>query len=106
LLAEVPLQIASAPLIAAGAAFTVSAAVLLHPSGSVYTMLLTPASKLVTTPAASTVAIAVLLLVQLPPAGVEESVAVVPTHPASVPVIVEGVSLMVTILVTVHPVMV
>jgi hypothetical protein len=53
----------------------------------------------VTSPEASTVATAVLLLLQVPPAGVLTSVVVEPSHTLIVPVIADGAVVTVTIVV-------
>jgi len=63
-----------------------------------------PIATPVTTPEADTVAIKVLLLVQVPPAGVEFKVVVRPIHTEAIPVIEVGVPLTVTIAVAWQPV--
>lgn len=60
----------------------------------------------VTTPPASTVAIAVLLLVHVPPVVVLASEVVVPTQPVADPVIAAGSAFTVTSVITVQPVVV
>jgi hypothetical protein len=62
-----------------------------------------PAAMPLTTPAASMVATAGLLLLQAPPVLVVLSVVVVPTHVLSVPVMAAGSGLTVTILVSWQP---
>ena len=58
----------------------------------------------VTTPdAAPTVAVAVLLLVQVPPDGLLDTVVVLPMHKVESPVIADGALLTVTIAVREHP---
>jgi hypothetical protein len=58
----------------------------------------------VTIPEASTVACAVLLLLHVPPAGVDASDVVSPIHTEGVPAIADGVGFTVTSDVVVHPV--
>lgn len=59
----------------------------------------------VTTPVlAPIVAITVLLLLQVPEPVVLDNVVVLPTHTVGVPVIVAGIGLTVTTLVTIQPV--
>jgi hypothetical protein len=64
-----------------------------------------PVATPVTTPvAASTVAIAGVLLVQVPPVGVLDNVRVPPTHAVAVPAIAVGKALTVTVAVVIQPV--
>ena len=76
---ERPTQTFSVPVIAVGFALTVTVAELIQPVPSVYVIFVVPADTPVTTPKASTVPVPVLL-VQVPPAGVEFSVVVNPTQ--------------------------
>ena len=63
-----------------------------------------PATAPVTTPVAGFMIALPLLLLHVPPAGVEFNVVVKPTHTAALPVIAVGLALTVTVAVTVHPV--
>ena len=63
-----------------------------------------PAIAPVTTPVAALIVALPLLLVQLPPAGVELSVTVRPTHTLLRPVIVVGLAFTVTVAVARQPV--
>ena len=74
-----------------GAGFTVITVAIWQPVASVYVMLTLPPATPVTIPLAEpTVAIIVLLLVHVPPVGVELNVIVAPGHTVPGPVIVLG----------------
>ena len=98
-----PAQITAVPVMAVGAVLTVTVwdAVQLP---IVYEMTAVPALTPKTTPVPDpTVATPVLALTHVPPAGVELSVVVVPTHTLGEPVMGEPVVLTVTSSVTKHP---
>src|SRR3569833_174940 len=82
-----PWHTCSAPVIAAGSGFTVTVAVVPHPSGNVYKMFAVPAATPVTIPVDKPiVATPVLPLSHVPPPA-SLSTVVAPTHTFSVPVI-------------------
>src|SRR5258708_7833975 len=86
-----PMHTLLAPVIAPGEALTVTVVDTLQlPDERVYVTVVVPADTPVTTPFASTVVTALLLLLQLPPAGLLLSVVVLPTHTDVVPVIAAG----------------
>jgi hypothetical protein len=97
-----PAQTVCVPTIAAGIAFTVNGCTALHPVGITYDIVTAAAATPVTMPVAFTVALVVLLLIQLPPAVVELNAVVAPTHTNGVPVIPAGVVFTVTTLVLMH----
>jgi hypothetical protein len=93
-----------APLIGASG-FTVTAVWLLQPVARVYIILGVPAATPVTIPDADpTVAWAVLLLLQVPPAVRSDKVVVKPIQTLVVPVITAGIGLTVIAEVIKHPV--
>jgi hypothetical protein len=99
-----PAQTVSVPAIAAGAAFTVTTFVRMHPENSKYVIVAVPEDTPVTTPLVSpTVAIESLPLIQLPPVVVFVKVVVAPEHTVAVPPIVPGRASTVTTVVDLHP---
>jgi hypothetical protein len=98
-----PVHTDDGPLIAAGAVFTVTVAVATQPVPSVYVMVTVPAVTPVTTPEVLIDAF-VLLLLHVPPVVVLVSVVVLPSQTVSVPVIVPGSALMVTVAAVIQPV--
>ena len=85
----VPSQIASTPVIAAGDGFTVTSSVAVLPPGAVYVIVAVPGAAPVTIPLEEpTVATPVVLLDQVPPAGVSDRVVEYPEQMAATPVIV------------------
>jgi len=90
---EVPEQSVVAPVIPAGNGLTVTTALTWHPVPSVYAITGLPAVTPVTNPKPAIEPCAGLLLVHVPPAGVELSVVVSPTHTLVVPVIADGFGL-------------
>lgn len=66
-------------------------------------MVAVPAATPVTVPPADIVAIAVLLLLQVPPTVVLPSVVLAPTHACSVPVMAAGIGSTVKVTVAWHP---
>lgn len=95
----VPVQTANAPPIAAGNGLTVFRIVVKQPVPSVYDIAGVPADTPVTTPVPGTTDPSDgLLLLQVPPAGVEFNVVVRPTHSLAIPVMFAGVGLTVTII--------
>jgi hypothetical protein len=100
---DVPVHTTAVPLIADGNGFTVIIIVVKQPVPKVYVMIGVPADTPVTA-GPETVAIARSLLVHVPPAGVELSVVVKPTHTLRVPVIVDGLVFTVTTVVVRQPV--
>jgi hypothetical protein len=98
-----PAHTVAVPPIAAGAAFTITHAVCIHPAFSAYVIAVEPAETPVTTPVVvPTVAIAVLILLHAPPVGEPANDVVPPMHRAVPPVIIACV-LTVTTLVATHP---
>jgi hypothetical protein len=85
-----PAHTEEGPLIADGAAFTVTIAVAIQPLPNVYVIVAVPAAIPVTTPVVLIVAVNALLLVHVPPVVVLARVVVLPSHTAWVPVIVAG----------------
>ena len=79
-----PAQMPSAPVMAGGAALTVTSAVAMSPD-TLYVMVAVPAAMPVTMPVADTVAFAALLLLHVPPVVLSLKEVVEPTHTASVP---------------------
>ena len=99
-----PTHTVGVPVIVVGLAFTVTVLVLIQPVPSVYVIVEVPAAAPVTTPVTISMVALPLLLVQLPPAGVEFSVVVSPIHTAAVPVIFVGLGFTVTVVVLIQPV--
>jgi hypothetical protein len=94
---DAPEHITDAPVIATGFGLMVICCVTTQPVGSVYLIVGVPAAFAVTSPVEEPIeAIALLLLVHVPPAGVEFNVPVLPTQYANVPVIAVGGLLTVT----------
>jgi hypothetical protein len=92
-----PWQKAMLPVIAAGKGLTVMVRVIMQPVGAVYVMFVVPAATPLTIPLETpTVAAAVLLLPQVPPAMVLVSVEVAPIHTEAGPPIVGGIGFTVT----------
>jgi hypothetical protein len=84
------------PEIAAGTAFTVSGLIVLQPVGSVYVIFVPPAAMPVTKPSELIVPAAGVLLVHVPPEGVDDKGVDAPTHTVLLPVITVGFGLTVT----------
>jgi hypothetical protein len=98
-------QAAAVPVIAAGNGFTVTTRVALHPVESVYEIVDVPFMIPLTTPVdRSTVATAVLPLVQLPPSVALARLVERPIQTLAVPEIAAGSALTVTIACLKHPV--
>lgn len=95
------------PVIAPGELLTVIAIVARQPVGKLYVMVAVPMLRPLTRPVvAFTVAIVMLSLLQVPPAGASLSADVNPTHTEVLPLIVPGSALTVTGKVAAHPVLV
>ena len=93
-----------APVIAAGDAFTVNDAVLVHPAVVVYVIVTTPGATPVTVPLLlPTVAIVPSLVVHVPPGVASVSVRVEPTQTLKVPPIAAGSALTVTTVEALQP---
>ena len=99
-----PTHTLNVPVIVVGFELTVTTVVLIQPVPSAYVMVDVPNVLPVTTPVDGSMLALPLLLVHVPPAGVELSVVVRPTHITGVPVIVVGFGLTVTIAVLIQPV--
>ena len=100
-----PSHIVDGPVIAVGVALTVNDLVEEHPVGSVYERVTTPDANPLTTPVViSRDAIAVLLLVYIPPGGVQLCVTVDPTHTEPGLAVAAGVAYTVTSVAVMHPV--
>ena len=101
---ERPVQTAVTPDIGAGVGLTVTGAITKQPVGTVYVMLGMPVATPVTTPVPEpTVAKAGLLLLHTPPAGVLLRLTEDVVHTLVVPVIAEGVALIVAVIVVKQP---
>lgn len=99
-----PTQTVVGPAIGAGSVFTVITVVILHPVGKVYIIVSVPEVIPVTIPEPDPIiAIAGLLLIQVPPPG-SIRVVVEPTHTDKLPVIREGNGLTVIVSIVLHPV--
>jgi len=85
-----PTHACRVPPIAAGIGSTVNVAKALQPSEEVYVIVTVPAETPVTVPPVLTVAVAELLLLQLPPVVASLSVVLLPSQTAIVPVIAFG----------------
>jgi hypothetical protein len=95
------------PEIEAGNGFTETSAVTAQPVPNVYVIVEVPASTPVTVPVKEpTVATAVLLLAQVPPTGLAESVVEARAHTVNVPDIALGRAVTESVRVTKHPVVV
>ena len=92
----VPAHADNDPLIVAGATFTVTALYALHPRGDVYVIVVVPTPAPVTCPVPETVAMAVLLLLHVPPVVASVRFVLRRLHIEAVPVIVPGNGLTVT----------
>ena len=99
-----PTQTNALPVIAAGDASTVTTRELMQPVPSVYTIVVVPAVSPFTTPDASTVPTAVVLLLHVPPAVALSRSVVLPVHTVAAPVMAAGSGLTVTTAVAAHPV--
>ena len=84
------------PVITPGRLFTVTVSVSKQPFAVTYEMVVVPAAIPVTTPVASMVPAAVLLLVHVPPAVVFASAVVWPIQTVGVPVMIAGDAITVT----------
>lgn len=92
------------PLMADGSGFTTNVVVLVHPALMWYVIVAVPAVTPVTSPVpVLTVAIAVLLLLHVPPDVACDKVDEEPTQVFVVPVIADGAPFTVAIVVTLHP---
>ena len=91
------------PVIVVGLGLTVTGVVMIQPVLIVYVIVDVPAIAPVTTPVVGTTVALPLLLVHVPPAGVEFNVVVKPTHTLVVPVSVVGLGLTVTGVVMIQP---
>jgi hypothetical protein len=101
----VPGHTTSDPVIAPGSGFTVTTAVIEHPVGAVYVIVVVPASTPVAMPLGLTVATLPVLLAHVPPAVASASVVVRPAHTVIVPVMVAGNGLTVITVVVMQPVL-
>ena len=100
-----PIHTDGVPVKVVGFGLTVTMAVLIQPVPSVYVITDVPATEPVTTPEVESAMVALpLLLLQVPPAGVEFKVVVSPMHTVNVPVSVVGLALTVTTAVLRQPV--
>ena len=100
-----PIHTFGVPVIIVGLSFTVTTVVMMQPVPNVYVITDVPATEPVITPEVDKAMVALpLLLLQVPPAGVEFNVVVKPTHTFVVPVIVVGFELTVTGVVIKQPV--
>ena len=99
-----PAQTLAVPVIEAGKGLTVTLVVVIQPVGKVYEMVTVPADTPVTTPVPEpTVALLVLLLLQVPPVVASVNAVVKPAHTLVVPVIEAGNGFTVTVIVGVLP---
>jgi hypothetical protein len=99
-----PAHTVSEPPIGVGLAFTFIGHVAIQLVGSTYDMITEPADMPFTTPLASTVAIAVLLLTQVPPGVALLSTVMAPSHTFIRPVIGDGSGLTVKLCERIQPV--
>ena len=99
-----PAHTVSEPLIGVGFALTFIGHVAIQLVGSTYDMITEPAAIPFTTPLASTVAIAVLLLTQVPPGVALLSTVIAPSHTFIRPVIGDGSGLTVKLCERIQPV--
>ena len=91
------------PVMADGNGFTVTTPVMIQVVGNVYTTVAVPADSPVITPVGPATFMSPLVLLHVPPAGVELRLVVKPTHTVSVPVTVVGLGFTVAIAVTIQP---
>jgi len=103
--AHAPIHKSAGPEIGNGAGLTVTAPVRIHPVvGAVYVTVSTPVAIPDTIPLTGVIEPVVTgVLAQVPPAGVDDTVVVEPTHTLSVPVIGVGVALTTAVAVEVQP---
>ena len=99
-----PTHTLATPVMVVGLGFTVTVVVIKHPVASEYVMTDVPGITPVTIPVDDPMVALPLLLLHVPPAGVEFKVVVKPTHTFLVPVIVDGVVFTVTTIVLIQPV--
>jgi hypothetical protein len=99
-----PSHTTAVPVIVAGSAFTVRTVEVVQPEPRAYVIVVVPAATPVTTPDASIVAFAGVPLVHVPPVVTLFNVVVRPSQTVSVPVIVAGSALTVTVAVVMQPV--
>ena len=100
-----PTHTVAVPEIADGSGLTVIVLVIIQPEADVYVIRGLPLATPVTTPVAdATVASVILLLLHVPPDGVEFNVVVAATHSTAVPVIAVGIALTLTACVIKQPV--
>ena len=92
------------PVITPGRLFTVTVSVSKQPLAVMYEIVVVPAAIPVTTPAASIVPAAGLLLLHVPPAVVLASAVVWPMQTVGVPVMIAGEAITVTTTDAEHPV--
>ena len=100
-----PIHTADAPLIAPGCGLTLMPLVAVQPVPNEYVIVAVPGLTPVTSPVAELMAaIAVLLLLHVPPAVALVKVVVVPAHSPDTPLMAEGTATTVIVFVTVQPV--
>jgi hypothetical protein len=100
-----PAHTAVLPVIANGKGKTVNGDAAIQPVGNVYVIFVVPAVIAYTVPdEEAMVAIAVLLLLHVPPAVASDRLVVVPAHIPEGPVIIEGSGLTVTVTMAMQPV--
>ena len=99
-----PWQTADGPETGLGNVLTVTTMVAIHPVDNVYVIVTVPLLTPVTTPALFTVAVAMLLLLQLPPDALLNNVVVLPGHTSANPLIEGGSEFTVTTAVVKQPV--
>ena len=101
---DAPEHMDNTPLMAPGAAFTVTTLVAKQPPANVYVIVAVPAATPDTTPDVELIlAVPVALLVHTPPVGDDDNVVVDPTQSVAVPDIAPGVVFTVTTAVTKQP---
>ena len=98
--ADDPMHILDEPVIMDGNPLTVIVFVTKQPVGNVYVMFAVLAAMPVMIPVDPTVAVVMLLLLHVPPDVTSVKAVVNPTHAVGVPVILDGVELIVTIVFT------
>ena len=99
-----PAQTVVPPDIDGGIGFTVTVIVLTQPEPSIYVIIVVPGATPVTVPKASTVALAVLLLLHVPALVTSINIVVAPTHTLVTPLIDEGNGFTVKAAVVLQPV--
>lgn len=100
-----PMHTPGPPVMAAGSGLTVTAVVMIQVVGSVYVMVALPGATPVTTPVPEvTVAIAVLLLLHVPPKLPSDNINVDPWQKGTLPDMAAGNGLTVAVTVRIQPV--